>query len=187
MGRFDRILPGLLLPELYTVPVLAAREYENDYLALTAPEGWHLEDLGEREDARVVLLTPLGKGSGLETRLESRALVGPSSERFLGATEASLLREVRHDPGVTVSRLSREVFSHRETPCAQLSMERSLNGVPVLVNMHLLFNAGWAHTVMRTTVCMGAEPDHIAAYINGLLPSLRFKAGPPPLDESGNG
>ena len=183
MGRFDRILPGLILPELYTVPVLAAREYENGYLALTAPEGWHLEDLGVREEAHGILLTPSGRGSGLETRLESRALNGPSSERFLGSTEVALLREARQDPDVTVTRLSRETFAHRGTSCAQLSLERSLNGVPVLVNMHLLFNAGWAHTIMRTTVCMGTEPDHIAAYINELLPSLRFMAAPPRREE----
>lgn len=177
MGRFDRILPGLLLPELYTVPVLAAREYENGFLTLTAPEGWHLEDQGLREEAHRILLTPSGRGSGLETCLESRALSGPPPERFLGSSEAALLREARRDADVTVTRLSREIFAHRSTPCAQINMERTLNGVPVLVNMHLLFNAGWAHTIMRTTVCIGTDPDHIAAYINALLPSLYFKRG----------
>ena len=174
MSRFDRILSGLLLPELYTVPVLAARDYENGFFSLTAPEGWHIEDEGVKGDAHSVLFTPLGRGSGLEARLESRRMAGPTAERFLDATEAALLREAKRDADVTITRLERERFFHGNTPCSQISMERSLHGVPVIVDMRLLFSAGWSHTILRTTVCMGVEPDQIAAYINGLLPSLRF-------------
>lgn len=182
MSRFDRILPGLLLPELFSVPFLAARDYENPDLAFIAPDGWHLDDRGEREGRRFILLGACGlDGKKAIPRLliviESRKTPLCPFEEFIPRAEQELRDEAAHSPSLTISSLYGETYRHHDTPCAQVSMERRLGDVPVLVDMRLLFDASPMQHLLHTTVTLSAEAEHLRDYIDVFLPSLRFRQG----------